>query len=409
MAKLSGSLKDEEVFGGFDSDPNDDTFMLAREMDYPGDIPDFDTPAVPEPIKKAAEEEQLEVNYEGVTKAPMISMGDQPGAESVWDMFDSPAQTGANPAQPEQIDAPSSAIDDDISLNDITDENIDAGAPIAIPERETIEKEEIPVSENDIIVDEENDWAKDARTSDDSATDSEYEGDTIDREFLNEPESNEIEPDQEELFRSEQDLPVVEIETPDQDEKFEIAVKELDEPSEESLNKSIDNIEEFEDISLDDNFKRQLLEDLENSRKKKKKGEQEEVIVKKVSLSEEEPVTEKITFGDYKADHPSTFGIEGDEEEDNLEEDNDKKKRFALPWKYLAYAAVVVLLLTGISIGGYYIITQTDLFTAKLAEETEQKKEQTAKAVTPRKIAAKPVIVLAKAEQKPEPKPDTAP
>lgn len=400
MAKLSGSLKDEELFGGFDSDPNDDTFMLAGDTDYPGEVPDFKS-APDESVPVANSEEELEVNYEGVTKAPMISLTDQPDAESVWDMFGQP-ETGQE--QAEQV--PEAIINEE--PGDIYDELMaQADEPEALeediippPEQEELAEPEIFASERETA--EQDEFIDSERIEiEDEEPIPEPENESLMMEEPVAPDSLEYQPGTEEPYSSGREIPEPEEDSVGQDEKFEIAVRELDEPSEESLNQSIENIEEYEEISLDDDFKKQILNDLENSKKKKKKDEQEDVIVKKVSLSEEEPVAEKITFDEFKAEHPSTFGIHEGEEEGEDDEDSSGKERrkIVIPWKYISYAAAILVIITGLSIGGYYVVTQTDLFTAgteeeaipKPAADTTKKKEIAKAVVKPKKDTVKAV------------------
>ncbi len=175
------------------------------------------------------------------------------------------------------------------------------------------------------------------------------------------------------------------------EEKFEIAVKELDEPSDESIDKSLETIDESEELDLGSEFKKMLEDDLLSSKKKKKKDD-EDVIVKNVSLTEDEPVTEKISLNEYRADHPSTFGLASS---DTSEDEEEEKKTRVFPWKKLAVAAGIITIMSAVGMGTYYVVTQTDLFTA-----TEEKEEPPA--VQSDTLKIKPV---AKAAEKPVKKP----
>lgn len=389
MAKLSDNLKDEEEFGGFNSDPNDDTFLLNRDMKYPGDLPDFDNSEHELQAPKA--EEPLDTNYQGISKAPMISLSDNPAAESVWDMFDQPVSS----TPPDISDTLPSAE----NIIELEEESIpvqsgqETGDTYqSLPDNDELTGQESLVSDRIEL-----------EKSEDIQLDALEGSDTDNQETLDSLEK----PEDEQYFTdTNQPEPIDEI--VNQDDKYEIAVKELNGPSEESVNESIENIENFEEVSLDEDFKKQLMNDLEQSKKKRKKDEQQEVIVKQVSLSEEEPTTEKISFDDFKAEHPSTFGIAGQDKEENDEDSDNRKKPILM---YLAYAAAILLLLSGLSIGGYYLVTETDIFTA--SKEKEEPPPPPAKPAIQKKVAARPVAkpvkdtVKSVAVNKVEPKKDT--
>jgi hypothetical protein len=392
MAKLPDNLKDEEEFGGFNSDPNDDTFLLNRDMKYPGDMPDFDKE---NELQGPKADEPLDTNYQGISKAPMISLSDNPQAESVWDMFDQPDSSNTNDTK--ETDTP---IEKPIEL-------VEEIIPVQTdPESDDIYQSQ---PDNDELTGQE-DLVSDKiemEKNEDIKLDTLEDGDTDNQATL-----DSLEKPEDERYFTDKNQSEPEDEPITQDEKYEIAVKELNEPSEESVNESIENIENFEEVSLDEDFKNQLLQDLENSKKKKKKDDQQEVIVKQVSLSEEEPVTEKISFDDFKAEHPSTFGIAGEDKEENDEDSDSRKKPILM---YLAYAAAILLLLSGLSIGGYYLVTETDIFTAgnEKEEPPQPPPAKPAKPAIQKKVAARPLARPAKdsvksvAVNKVEPKKDT--
>lgn len=390
MAKLSDKLKDEEEFGGFNSDPNDDTFLLNRDMKYPGDLPDFDNNENELQVPKA--EEPLDTNYQGISKAPLISLSDNPAAESVWDMFDQPGSSNT-PDIAETVPPIEDTIEIEEEIIPVQSEQESGDAYQSQPDNEELAGQEDLVSDR-IEMEKNEDIQLDALEGSD--TDNQSTLDSLEK------------PEDEQYFTdTNQPEPIDEI--VNQDDKYEIAVKELNGPSEESVNESIENIENFEEVSLDEDFKKQLMNDLEQSKKKRKKDEQQEVIVKQVSLSEEEPTTEKISFDDYKAEHPSTFGIAGEDKKEN-DEDSDNRKNPIL--MYLAYAAAILLLLSGLSIGGYYLVTQTDIFTAS-NEKEEPPPPPPAKKAIQKKVAARPIAkpgkdtVKSVAVNKVEPKKDT--
>ncbi len=332
-------LKPEEELGGFGlSEPDGDIFSL-KEV-YPADIPQFENP--PEPLidetpadLDMGEQQGLDVDAEGITQAPLI---ENPESGNVWDAFDDPP-SDANQEEP----------------------TVEETSP------ESITEEELPQEETTAEVE----------TTTELVTKQELVNEEAGEDVSAFEEAEEI-PD--ELKFGEPEEPIVE----------EVA----EEPIAEEVPDMTDEPEET--LSLGDDLKQMLEEELNRSKARREEAEKDKTdkeVIEKSDPTQFQPVekvteTEFVDITDIDADEKQATAFQGTttqntasgqtQQEKVIEPKPPKKNVKLLKNISIASAAALLMLLLGAGLFQYwyypnYMVEQTQVAeTAPVHHEEEQ-------------------------------------
>ncbi len=350
------TLKPEEELSGFGlSEPDGDIFSLKEE--YPEEVPQFKNepePLIDEtPVEEFMDETPvLDVDADGISQAPLI---ETPESGSVWDAFeDDPIPQPTEETDEEAIEeniaqveetveeTPQDIIDD---MPDISEDDISAFAPDEEEVTQTTASEE-PV---------------DAFVDADVPTEAE--------EVIPEPE--EVVPEPEEV------VPEPEEVVPEPEEVV---------PEPEEVEDITDTVEETDvTLSLGDDLKQMLEEELNRSKARKEeaeKGKQDEEPIEKSDPSEFQPVekiaeTEFIDITDIDKDEKEAKAQKEDlASEEVIEDKKPKKKSKLLRNIGISAAAVVILAALGLGVFQYWYYPNFMVEQPQIAETAPEEKHE---------------------------------
>lgn len=326
-------LKPEEEQAGFNpGEPDDDTFVLKDDQDYPGDLPDFDN-TIADDIQDSIEAMEMPETDEDISSAEQIE-ADQ--GESLWDKFED------EPTEETEIEESENEDSEEIQ-NDIENE----------PE-ESVENadEDLPPIEE--IGD------KTVNSEEIESEESEIETKTEEPEQINTEDENDIEEDNINIDNTE----------------------DISENIESEIN-------EEEPIELDDDLKNLISQELEKGKVRKSKIKEEKSKTENIQKPKKEDFkavqehsdTNEIDFDKLEDEIPKQTKI--DDEKTKIKEEpkvvekvkskkektkENEKKRFPLAAVITTAAATFLLTL---AIGSGYLYYYTDFFDNSINQDNK--------------------------------------
>ena len=281
------NLKPEESLGGFEPNAPDDESFQAQDLDsYPGVMPEFDNDETivlsePEPESQDAGNVEIDAEANEMGEAEFNQdaqpVEDVSGEGSVWDLFEeNPAEQTAS--EPVAVEETTEEVADDFA-----NQTVEAAEPeAAMPE-----------------------------------------------EMEAEPALEQNEEDQQAI--DEIEIPIDEEEAPAPVVEPEVEESSLDE--EEDMEDEVESIEEEKPVTIDDELKSLLQEELDRGKSSKaaKTGEKassgKDYDVNEVFADFDDvgknPNIKSIELANIEAEHPSTFGLEGYSEEEQQQKSDD--------------------------------------------------------------------------------------
>lgn len=462
-------LRPEEISGGFDSESTEDTFLLERLDEYPGELPDMfdiseqleETLNAEEPVAPTEAAQAVELQEEAIAEEPVAA-----ASEYLFEDAAEPESEGTSPIEPEQTEAVSieaaSEPEDADSVWDVFNQE----QPAFDTSKEQIDFADLaegPAS--DRIANEQDDLI--------SAPTEQPEKETLTSGPTEQPE---IEDD---VFSSAADLidPELLMSEPAQNKPAAAQPISDDELDIDTAGITFeDSRKDDEPISnadiLGDDLKSLIEQDLERAKSRKPRAADEpakelsddeirdklsefkavddsdpDVLIDLTAIQTEHPSTVMAGAADATADEINLFG-ESEAKQPAKKEKKQKvaaaavpepaadenpepkKPRKPLPWKSIGLSAAILLIAGAIGFGVYYTFTETTIIadlgdgisklfasdsgkapdsTAAKEQEKAEPSATTDEPATAEKHKATPEKVEAKTEEtKPTKKPEVA-